>query len=260
MAGDDVSDKRARRWRVILGRTALTVFGFCCTVIVIGGILDDSPIDYRMIGMIGGLTLAFGGVLFLPLFVLRLARNPAPVSPWRVAAVVAVGAVAVGLVSVWRGVVVPWAPVASTTEAACPALERAGLGQAWPDTPRNRTRDEVDHNDLGVFSYCSWTVDAVTPSQSFVMVNSFVWLYEGTGMSTALGWATGAYRDRYDDAMLANTLDGIGDEAFTADAGDRLTVTARRANVLIHVEIYPSAAGGIAESLVRQMVAGVRTL
>ncbi|WP_203999427.1 hypothetical protein [Virgisporangium aurantiacum] len=255
-----MSDKP--RWRAVLGWTALAVFGFGCMAAVFEGFLDDGPLDYRTFGLVAGLTAVLGSVIVAPLVAIRLARSrTAAPPPRRVVAIVAAGLIAVVLVGAWKGVIVPWAPVASGTEAACPALDRAGLSQAWPDAPRERTRDDVDHNDLGVFSYCSWTVDAETPSQKFVLLNSFVWLYEGTREGTALGWAIREYRDRNDDAVRRRTLGNVGDEGFADDGGDRLTVVARRANVLIQVEIYPSSsdAGRIAQDLVRRMAAGVST-
>jgi hypothetical protein len=250
------------RWRAVLGWAALALFGFACMATVTEGILDGGPLDYRTIGMVAGFTLVVGAVVVGPLIAIRVARSrtATPPSARRVVTIVAIGLVAVVLVGAWKGVVTPWAPVASGTEAACPALDRAGLSRAWPDAPRERTRDDVDHNDLGVFSYCSWTFDTETPGRNSVLLNSFVWLYEGTSEGTALGWATREYRDRNGDALRRRTLGNVGDEAFADDAGDRLTVVARRANVLIQVEIHPSTpdAGRIAEELVRGMAAGVR--
>jgi hypothetical protein len=257
-----MADESGRRWRALLGRVALGLFLFVCMNVVINGAIGRGPVDYRMVGVVGGFTMLCAGVVMLPALAVRLrrTRTVTPLSPWRAAAFVAAGLVAVAAVFAWKGVVQPWAPVASATEAACPALERAGLAQAWPDAPRSRTRDDVDPNDLGVFSYCSWTMDTPDKNPSFVILNSFVWLYEGTRLTTALGWATGEYRDRYDDdAARRWTIDGIGDEAFGVDTADKVTVVARRANVLVQVEIYPSAEGsGTAESLVRRMVAGIR--
>jgi hypothetical protein len=256
-----MSDKR--RWRAVLGWAALALFGFMCVATVTEGILDGGPLDYRTIALVAGFAVVVGSVLILPLLAIRLARSrTATPPPLRLAVtIVAVGLIAVVLVSAWKGVITPWAPVASGTEAACPALDRAGLSRAWPDAPRERTRDDVDRHDLGVFSYCSWTVDTETTSQKFVLLNSFVWLYDGTREGTALGWATREYRDRNDDAVRRRTLGNVGDEGFADDGGDRLTVVARRANVLIQVEIYPSTsdAGRIAEDLVRRMAAGVST-
>lgn len=260
-----MSSSPARRWRSVLGRVALAVFIVGCMVIVISGAVDNGPIDYRMVGTVAGLTMVISSVFLLPTLALRLMRTRTrtipPLSPWRATALVAVGLAGVATVCVWRGVIAPWAPVATGTDAACPALERAGLSQAWPTVPRTRTRDDVDHNDLGVFSYCAWSADGDVQNSPFTMLNASVYLYEGTRLGTATGWAAGVYRDRLDEAMRSRALDGIGDEAFAAELADPVTVTARRANVLIQVEIYSSTADAarIAEDLVRRMAGGVRT-
>lgn len=254
-----MSDKR--RWRAVLGWAALAMFGICCTVIVTNGLFVSDPIDYRVVGVVAGLTVLVSSVVMGPLFAIRLARSRAVAQVPRNLAVtlVALGVVAVAGVCALRGVITPWAPVAASTDAACPALERAGLGQAWPAAPHERTRDDVDPNDLGVFSYCSWTIEAEKESQPDLLLTSFVWLYENTNYGSALGQAVNEYRDRYDDASRRRALDGVGDEAFASDSGDRTTVLARRANVLIQVEIGPSTSDAerIVQELVRKMAAGV---
>jgi hypothetical protein len=258
-----MSDGRAQRWRGLLGRTALGVFLSGCLMIVIDGASDGGPIDYRMVATVAAVAMAASAVVLLPAFTIWLSRTRTlpPLPPPMVVALVAVGMAAVAGVVVWRGVVTPWAPVATATDAACPALERAGVGQSWPGTPRTRSRDDVHHNDIGVFSYCGWTSDYTVDPPPFMIINSFVRLYDGTRTGTALGWAADGYRDQHDEATRARTLDGIGDEAFVADAGDTVGVTARRANVLVHVEISPSTAdtARVAEDLVRRMTAAVRT-
>src|SRR5688572_22522202 len=112
-------------------------------VIVIGAVLDSGPIDYRMTGIIVGMTGVFGVVLALPVL-LRLARRRTvpPMSPRHASVLVAVGLAAVVAVGVWRGVITPWALVAARTDAACPALDRAGLDRAWPGVALSRTRDD----------------------------------------------------------------------------------------------------------------------
>jgi hypothetical protein len=229
---------------------------YCCLMVMINCLVVDGPIDVARIltPVLWGLGLISVGVV--PALALRVRRVPKRLA----AGLVAVGLAAVVSVGVSRGVIVPWAPVATATDAACAALERAGLGEIRPDVSHSKTRDDEEHNNSGLFSYCAWTLGAPTGNAEsehvpFRLLNSLVWLYE----NDPIGSATAEYRTRHEGPARPRTLARIGDEAF-AESGDWSKVTARHANVVISVEIYPASpqAASIAEGLVRRMAAGVK--
>jgi hypothetical protein len=103
-------------------------------------------------------------------------------------------------------------------------------------------------------------VDGGAADPPFQTLNSYVFLFNGSALGTPLGWAMDSYRDRRDEALSPRTIEGIGDEAFASDHGDQVIVTARRANVVIVIDIWAPMPGAerVAHDLVRRMAAGVR--
>jgi hypothetical protein len=253
--------------RSALGLVALGLLLLGCALLVIAGAASDGPLDYRAVGQVALWTLGLTSLVAGPLIGLRLRRLRAVPSLSRrlVVVLVASGLTAVTAMAACRGVIPPWTPTAATTDGACPALDRAGLDGVWPAAERSRTRDDIERNSLGVFTYCGWTNATASPDTSrFLALTALAWLYKGDHLGTPVGYAMDEYRDRYDDASRPRTLVGIGEGAFLVDPGDAVTVVARRANVVTVVEIRRNPAGSpadpasAAQDLVRSMVANIR--
>lgn len=225
-----------------------------CVAVAADG-APDRPVDYRHVVVTAWWTLVFCsvGVVVAAGFLLA-ARSLRPV-PSRVAAVVAVvGLVAVVAACGFRGVVTPWAPAAHAVDSAC-RLSGGGLDALPPDTPRRKVHDETDaETGHVVSSRCDWMIGAGTVAMS-------VWLHRDERFTSGVRAAADAFVARRAGLPDGRSVAGIGDEASEAARAGGVTVTARRANVLVEATVDgvgPTEAGRLAEALARRMAGAVR--
>lgn len=218
----------------------------------------------------GPLDLRFHGLVVLCVAVLaavslllgrRLRRAPRTVNRTLLAAAV------LGSVILWvavmgsRGVVWPWSPAATRTEAACPALDAAGLDRYWRADSRRLLHEESDPISHGVRTRCDWfrRDDAQGgPVAPFLGLTGAVTRYDGDTTRSSVADAVERFAvDRIGLSKQRN-LRGVGDEAVGSTFGTSVRVFARRANVVVTVEIllYDKGAGaGQAEDAARALAA-----
>jgi hypothetical protein len=248
---------------VVPGWAALAVYVFACLAIVADGV-PDKPIDYRHVAVTAWWMLVFGsiGIVFGLGFFLAFARNVQPVSARFAAVVVVGGLVAVAAVGAWRGVVTPWTPVATTTDGACEELDRAGVDALWPGAQR-RTTDRTDEwTGRGQSSACTWTIDAGSETPPYSTIATTIRLYKDDRFTSGVRLAANWYVTRHLGLPGRRTVAGVGDEATASDHWNGVTVTARRANVVVEVAVYTSGhaeADRIARDLAKRMSAGIHT-
>ena len=259
-----MTQRQRRRRGVVPGWAALWVYVFGCLAIVLDG-LPDKPIDYRHVVVTAWWMLVFGsiGIVTAVGFFLAFARDVRPVSARITAVVVVGGLIAVAAAGVWRGVVTPWTPVAASTDTACQASESAGVAALWPDAPHRRGPDSTDGSVEGVLSStCTWTIEAGSETPPFSTITSSVWLYRDDRFRSGARLAAERYVVRHIGQPGRRTVAGVGDEATASDHWNGVTVTARRANVVVEVEVYTSGhaeADRIATDLARRMSADIDT-
>jgi len=171
---------------------------------------------------------------------------------------------AAGVRAAQRGVIWASTPTASRVTAACPALQAAGLDRIWPADSRIRSRDDQDHNDLGDYSYCWWEnrTDR-TPDAPYLRLTAVVKRHGAYGRSSPIAMAIDSYDSDRAEVPSAEPVAGLGDEAFTYSAHDRVQVTARRANVTVTIGIdldspQPQSATATARSLTAAILADAR--
>jgi hypothetical protein len=248
-----------------------------CWLAVFTALSNVGPLDYRSNGWSALFALGASAVLVGPLLLLRLVKRHRRGSAaygqsdraavQTTAAVAALGLFAVAGVGLWRGVIWPWTKTAGQVDPACQALDLAGLAEYWPATERDRIGDEVDHNDIGAYSYCWWSARHASSGSgssgetSYQLLTAWVRLHEGRGYQSAIASAVGDVDLNRVDGTTA--LSGIGDEAIVTESGSKVVVTARRANVVISVgfDLDPSGAPAqaqqVAQNLVTRMLAPV---
>jgi hypothetical protein len=162
---------------------------------------------------------------------------------WVVAAVAAVCALAVaavGMRAVWRGAIGPWTPTAKMAPAACPTVERAGLGRLWPARGRVLAEDRTHRWS----SQCAWVgfPTAGWQQPEIRQVAVYIDVYSGTARRSGIGEAIDNYqRQRQRASALMDstrTLPAVGDQAYIGTDPGRATVTARTANIIVTVTVY----------------------
>jgi hypothetical protein len=176
----------------------------------------------------------------------------------------------VGVVA-WRGVVSPFAPVATRVDTACTSLDAAGLAAHWPADTRIINQDDTEFDDdFSPYSFCAWSMkpDAQPPAP-YVAVSARVTLFDGSGTSSGLAAAIRNFRGDVESAASPLRIDGIGDEAFATDSTTSAKVVARRANVVVSVEFSirgdssgpdPTTATTAARDMIGRIVAGIEVL
>jgi hypothetical protein len=192
-------------------------------------------------------------------------RPPRAATPKPVAMVVL--AVVLALVTVramQRGVIWPWTVTASRAAAACPALAAAGLDRFWPADTRTLQRDDRNEYPFGDYSYCSWKARPDTAETApYEWIYAVVRRHGPAGFNSPVAMAINSYRHDRASTSRAGAMPGLGDEAFLAKINNQVTITARRANITVSVEVtadfrHQSAAEMTARSLVTAILASIR--
>ena len=242
MTGIETTARYGLRRRASAGALAfvmLLYFAAWFAVMLAG--LFGGPIDYRMTGsivLIGtGTVLVVGGPL-IAAGVLASRGSPPAIRPrpWLLVFLVSV-VMLVGVIA-WRGVVSPFAPVATRLDRACASLDAAGFAAHWPADTREINQDDTRfHDDLDPYSICGWRMKiAAEPPAPYVGVSARVTLFDGTDTSSGLATAIRNFRGDLDDTASPQRIDDIGDEAFAVGSSTSAEVVARRANVVVRVE------------------------
>ncbi|GAA0914050.1 hypothetical protein [Virgisporangium aurantiacum] len=274
MTGVETAARHGLRRRATAGALGLVVLVYFAAwfAIMLAG-LFGGPIDYRMAGSIvlaGAGTVLIVGIPLIAAWVLAGRGSPPSIrlEPWlRVFLVVSV-VMLVGVIA-WRGVVSPFAPVATRLDPACASLDAAGLAAHWPADTRELNQDDTDFDgDLTPYSICGWTMklDAKPPAP-YVGVSARVTRFDGTGTSSGLAAAIRYFRGDLDDITSPLRIDDIGDEAYATSSTTSAEVVARRANVVVSVEFSlrgdssgpdPTIAVTAARDLAGRIVAGIK--
>ena len=162
-----------------------------------------------------------------------------------------------------RGVIWPSAPTVTHTATACPALDAAGLDQQWAAGSRFLTRDEHDRIDLGDYSSCEWVANTDGGQDPpFRSLSAVIRRCDRLYTSSPIAMATDAYRsDRAAQrAATLRSLPGLGDEASITVTQDAVHVRARRANVVVSIDVGSHARDEPrAEAAARQLTAAIIT-
>jgi hypothetical protein len=259
------------RLRMLTGASAAALLLYLAVwlaVMMVG--LFGGPIDYRATGSIllvtaGAVLLV--GVPLIAVWVLASRSSPGRVRPgWRLIVLLALSLlVLVGVVAV-RGVISPFAPVATRVAPACAALDAAGLAAHWPADTRTVNEDKTGRYDSGPYSICSWYMKSdAQPPAPYVAASARVTVFDGSRSSSGLAAAIRFFRTDADDASALPT-DDIGDEAYTTESTTSTEVVALRANAVVRVEFLlrgdssgrdATTATGAARDLAARIVAGV---
>jgi hypothetical protein len=147
-----------------------------------------------------------------------------------------------------RGVITPWAPIASSAPTACPALAAAHLDRIWPPDTRKMDGEPAVFHDRGADqSICTWgRPDTMWPYPAKQVRAPFTRLkaqiIRDKGDLTVSPLASGISQmeiGRQDESAPQDVSD-LGDTAYatTDPSGDEThaKVVARRANVIVSVE------------------------
>ncbi|BCY09506.1 hypothetical protein [Actinoplanes sp. L3-i22] len=191
---------------------------------------------------------------------------------------VAVLTVAAGRVAD-RGAVLPWTPVAASADAACPALDAAGLNSRWPADTREFFGREEKRYDIEDYSRCRWRkpdhLDLRIGDPPFRYLTVTIGRFKPDAASSAVAWAVGGYDDYRTKVAGAEPLAGVGDEAVIGavpddepnlgPTDDEVRVLARKGNVMVYLTLERNSVGGssmaetrsTAQTLVAAMLAGV---
>jgi hypothetical protein len=200
-------------------------------------VVRPGPFDFRFHAVVlCVLTL----VVLLLLLGLRGRRIPAAVNRTWVAAAALASVVASVAVMGSRGVVWPWTPTATQTAAACPALDAAGLDRYWPANSRRLLHQESEPVTHGIRTKCVWfrrDEQPGGPVAPFLALTGGVTRYYGELTRSSIAVAVDRFASDRIGSVEPLKLPGIGDEAFVSASDTAVTIIARRANVVITVEI-----------------------
>ncbi|MEV4135649.1 hypothetical protein AB0J72_26170 [Dactylosporangium sp. NPDC049742] len=229
--------------------------------LLVAFVVRPGPFDFRFHAMV----LLFAVALAALLMLLRLRQRRIPRAVNRTWVVVAaLWSVIVGVAVVGsRGVVWPWTPTATRTDSACSALDAAGLDPYWPANSRRLLHQESDPMSHGVRTRCDWfrrDDEPGGPVAPFLGLTGSVTRYDGEATRSSIAVAVDRFASDRIGLPEPRTLRGIGDEAFVSAFGTGVRIFARRANVVVTVDIlrYDGGVGaGQAEEAARALAAAM---
>jgi hypothetical protein len=161
-------------------------------------------------------------------------------------------AAAAGALTVRRGAIWPWSPLA-TAPPACVSLA-PGLDLTWPPGQRHLIQDDR--------ATCTW--GAVAGDSPYLTASVTITAETRRNiLSSAVSQANQTYRDdldQYRNASLTR-LTGVGDQAFIHTSGTDDVAEARVANILVVVHLTrrsDQTGSGAAEEILRHLVPQIR--
>jgi hypothetical protein len=206
--------------------------------LLVVSVVRPGPFDFRFHAMVVLCVMTL--VALLLLLGLRRRWIPAPVNRTWVAAAALGSVVASMTVMGSRGVAWPWTPTATRTDAACPALDAAGLDRYWPADSRRLLHQESKPVSHGIQTRCDWfrrDDQPGGPAAPFLGLTGGVTRYDGELTRSSVAVAVDRFASNRIGFAEPLKLRGIGDEAFVSAVGTAVVIIARRANVVVTVDI-----------------------
>jgi hypothetical protein len=157
-----------------------------------------------------------------------------------------------------RHVIWPWTPQAvAFPSQVCDALHDIGINEIWPPEQRELDTEFATDDPHSTFSGCRYTAARGHLHDSrFGSVNVTVVREHGSLIISPISTAWRSYRQDLGHTTGPRPVSGLGDEAFVGRWANATRAEARRADVVIQVQVS-SNTGAPEEETARRILAGL---